>query len=140
VKPDVISASTAKGLVQAAAGQTPDLQVTYHLQGQEMVDAAFNTTADGFDMGPGPWGGGWGWYGVWGGWGAFPADAPTFTFEHPRETVILTVDLADAKQKKLVWRDQATVENASNNEQGDQNQTLQCVQKLFKAYPPKPKK
>ncbi len=140
VKPDVIAALTAKGLTLAAAGQAPDLLVTYHIQGQEVLDATSNTVGDGFDMAPGPWGGGWGWYGGWGGWGAFPEEATTFTSEHPRQMVILTVDLADAKQKKLVWRGQATVENASSNEQGDQKQTSQCVQKLFKAYPPRPKK
>jgi Domain of unknown function (DUF4136) len=137
VKADVIAQLNAKGLQPAAAGQTPDLYVTYHIQGQEMVDATSNT--DAFDMGPGPWGGGWGWYGGWGGWGAFPAEATTTTTEQPRQMVILTIDLADAKQKKLVWRGQATVENASSSEKGDQKQTLQCVQKVFKSYPPKGK-
>jgi hypothetical protein len=33
---------------------------------------------------------------------------------------ILTIDLAGAKQKTLVWRGQGTVENVSNSEKGDQ--------------------
>jgi hypothetical protein len=99
-----------------------------------------NSTTDGFDMGPGPWGGGWGWYGGWGGWGPWTDDSTTFTSEHPRQILILTLDMADAKLKKLVYRGQATVENPSNSESGDQKQTKQCVQKIFKNYPPKPKK
>ena len=85
-------------------------------------------------------GGGWGWNGGWGGWGAFSDDSTTFTSEHPRTILILTVDLADAKANTLVFRGQATVENVSKSESGDEKQTKQCVQKIFKSYPPKPKK
>jgi hypothetical protein len=138
VQADVLAELSAKGLTPAA-GQTPDLLVTYHIQGQEMIDATSNTDSEGFGMGPGPWGGGWGWYGGWGGWGPFNEDSTTFTSEHPRELVILTISMADAKQKMLVWRGQATVESASNTEKGDEKQTKQCVQKLFKSYPPKTK-
>jgi Domain of unknown function (DUF4136) len=139
VKADVIAELQSKGLTLAAAGQTPDLFVTYHIQGQQMMDSTSNRDYEGFDAGPGPWSGGWGWYGGWGGWGDISGDATTFTSESPREMVILTVDLADAKQKKLVWRGQATVENASNSEKGDQKQTKSSVQKMFKSYPPKAK-
>jgi hypothetical protein len=139
VKADVIAELQSKGLTPVAAGQTPDVIVTYHITGQQMMDATSNTDYDGFDMGPGPWGGGWGWYGGWGGWGDVSGDATTFTSEHPREMVILTVDMADAKQKKLVWRGQATVDSASNSEKGDQKQTKSSVQKMFKSYPPKTK-
>jgi Domain of unknown function (DUF4136) len=135
VKPDVIAALNAKGLQQAAREKTPDLLVTYHIQGQETMDQ----TSEGFDSGPGPWGGGWGWYGGWGDWGAWPENSTTYTSEQPREMVILTVDLVDANHKRLLWRGQATVENASNSEKGDAKQTQQCVQKLFKSYPPKSK-
>jgi len=139
VKPDVQAELAAKGLTPVAAGQTPDLLVTYHIQGEQMLDATSNTDYDGFDMAPGPWTGGWGWYGGWGGWGGFPGEATTFTSESPRQMVILTLDMADAKQKKLVWRGQATVESAASSEKGDEKQTKQCVQKLFKSYPPKAK-
>jgi len=138
VKADVIAELTSKGLTQAPAGQAGDVIVTYHIVSQEMMDTVSNT--DGFGTEMGPWGGGWGWYGGWGGWGAWSGDATTFTSEHPREMVILTVDLADGKAKKLVWRGQATVENASTSESGDQKQTKSCVQKMFKSYPPKVKK
>jgi hypothetical protein len=138
VKADAIAELQAKGLTQAAAGQKADLIVTYHMQGQELVDAT--STTDGFGMAAGPWGGGWGWNGGWGGWGAFSDDSTTFTSEHPRTILILTVDLADAKANALVFRGQATVENVSKSESGDEKQTKQCVQKIFKSYPPKPKK
>ena len=59
VKPDVIAQLNAKGLSAVAAGQTPDLIVTYHIQGQKSMNQT--STTDGFDVGPGPWGGGWGW-------------------------------------------------------------------------------
>lgn len=39
----------SKGLTLAAAGQTPDLYITFHMQTQELMDAT--TTDDGF--GPG---------------------------------------------------------------------------------------
>ncbi len=69
VKADAIAELQAKGLTQAAAGQKADLIVTYHMQGQELVDA---TSSDGWirpgQSGPG--GGGCGWGGGWGGWGA----------------------------------------------------------------------
>ena len=125
VKTDVLAQLKAKGLTPAATGQTPDLIATYHIQGQELVDATSPT--DGFDMNPGPWGGGWGWNGGWGGWGGWNADTTTITSEHPRQIIILSIDLADAKLKKLVWRGQATVENVSSSEKGDQKQTLLCV-------------
>jgi hypothetical protein len=137
VKPDVIKALSSKGLTQAASGQTPDVIATFHIQGQELVDA--ETTSDGFDYGAGPWGGGWGYWGGWGGWEAGPIDTTSFTSESPRQIVILTVDLFDAKAKKLIWRGQATVENVSTSEKGDMNQTAKCVEKMFKSYPPKKK-
>jgi len=138
VKTDVIAELTSKGLTQAPAGKPGDLVVTYHIAGQQMIDAT--STTDSFGTGVGPWGGGWGWYGGWGGWGEWSGDATTFTSEHPREMVILMVDLADSKEKKLVWRGQATVENASTSESGDQKQTKSSVQKMFKSYPPRVKK
>jgi len=139
VKADVIAELQTKGLTPVAAGQKPDLIVTYHLQGQELVDAT--STTDGFGLGSGPWGGGWGWYGGWGGWGPWTDDSTTFTSEHPRTILILTIDMADAAQNKtLVFRGQATVENVSKSESGDEKQTKQCVEKIFKNYPPKPKK
>jgi hypothetical protein len=134
IKPEVITALTAKGLQQAASGQAADVVVTFHIRGQEVMDA--DTTSDGWDVGIGPWGGGWGWYGGWGGWDAFPEETTSYTSEHPRQIAILTVDIFDAKSKKLVWRGQATVENVASSEKGDEKQTEKCVQKMFKKFPP----
>jgi hypothetical protein len=139
VKTDVVAELNGKGLTPAAAGQTPDVIVTYHIQGQELIDSTSNTDADGFGWGGGPWGGGWGYYGGWGGWAPFDTDSTTFTSERPREMLILTISIADGKTKTLIWRGQATVDSISNSEKGDEKQTRQCVQKLFKSYPPKKK-
>lgn len=138
IKPDVTAELSQRGLQQVGSGQTPDLVATFHVSGQEMIDA--QTTSDGFDYGPGPWGAGWESFGGWGGWGDWPIDQTSFTTEHPRQIVILTVDLLDARHKKLVWRGQATVEDASNSENGDRKQTEKCIQKMFKGYPPKTSK
>ena len=139
VKADVLADLSAKGLTPAAAGQTPDVIVTYHIRGQELIDSTSDTDSDGFGWGAGPWGGRWGWYGGWGGWGPWGGDSTTFTSERPRELLTLTVSIADAKEKMLVWRGQATVEDVSNSQKGDEKQTRQCVEKLFKSYPPKAK-
>jgi hypothetical protein len=140
VQSDLATELAAKGLTPAAPGQPPDLLITFHITGQELIDTTSNTDADGFGWGAGPWGGGWGWYGGWGGWGGpIDEDATTFTSEHPHDIVILTISMAEAKQKLLVWRGQATIENPSNSQKGDEKQTKQCVQKLFKDYPPKGK-
>lgn len=134
VKSDVLAELASKGLTAVAAGQTPDVIVTYHIQGQELIGTTSNTDGDGFG-----WGGGWGWYGGWGGWGPFDEDSTTFTSEHPHDILMLTISMADAKTKALVWRGQAAVDNPSNSQKGDEKQTKQCVQKLFKDYPPKSK-
>lgn len=131
VKPDVIGELTAKGLQQASAGQTPDVVATYFIHGEQVMDA--QTTTDGFDVGIGPWGGGWGW---WGGWDTYPIDSTSYTSEQPRQILILSVNLLDAKTKKLVWSGQATVEKVSSSEKGDEKQTKKCIDKMFKNYPP----
>jgi hypothetical protein len=48
VKADVIAELQTKGLTPVAAGQKPDLLVTYHIQGQELVDAT--STTDGLGL------------------------------------------------------------------------------------------
>jgi hypothetical protein len=126
------------GLTLAAAGQTPDIYITYHMQTQELMDAT--TTDDGF--GPG-WGWGPGPWGVWGGWGGWGVglgggDIATTT-EQPRTMGILSVDLYDAAKKQLIWRGQATVDSVSNSQNGDEKQTKSSIDKMFKQYPPKSK-
>jgi hypothetical protein len=60
VKADVVIELSSKGLTSVAPGQTPDRVVTYHIQGQELIDTTSNTDSDGFGWGAGPWAGGWG--------------------------------------------------------------------------------
>jgi|HubBroStandDraft_6_1064221.scaffolds.fasta_scaffold419289_1 hypothetical protein len=135
VKSNVDIQLAAKGFTQAAAGQTPDVYVTFHIQTQEVVDAT--TTDDGFGPGWG-WGGGrWGVYGGWGGWGLDGGLDTAITTEQPRTMGILTVDLYDVAQKHLVWRGQATVDSVSNSQSGDEKQVKNSVDKMFKKYPPK---
>jgi hypothetical protein len=135
VQADVIAQLTSKGLQPVASGQMPDIIATYNIHGQEVMDA--QTTSEGFDTGIGPWGGGWGWWGGWGGWDTFPDDGVSYTSERPRQILFLSVNLLDAKNKKLVWSGQATVENVSTSQKGDEDQTRKCVEKMFKRYPPK---
>ncbi len=136
VQADVDAQMAAKGFTLATGSQKPDVYVGYHIVTQEMLDAT--TTADGFGWG---WGGGpWGMWGGWGGWGGWgveggPEIATTTT--EPRTMAILTVDLFDISQNQLVWRGQATVDNVSNSQSGDEKQVKNSVNKMFKQYPPK---
>jgi Domain of unknown function (DUF4136) len=134
VKPDVDAQLAAKGLTMASGNQKPDIYVTYHVQTQELLDSV--TTDDGF--GPG-WGWGGGPWGVWGGWGGWGGDfsGTAMTTEEPRTMGMLSVDLYDVAKKHLVWRGQATVDSVSNSQKGDEKQTKQSVDKMFKQYPPK---
>jgi hypothetical protein len=135
VKSNVDMQLAAKGFTQAAAGQKPDVYVTFHIQTQEVLDAT--TTDDGFGPGWG-WGGGpWGVWGGWGGWGYGELPDTAITTEQPRTMGILTVDLYDVAQKHLVWRGQATVDSVSNSQSGDEKQVKNSVDKMFKKYPPK---
>ncbi len=128
-----------KGLSLAAAGQTPDIYITYHMQTQELMDSTTNEDgfAPGWGWGPGPWGV-WGGWGGWGGWGIGGGDMVT-TSEEPRTMGILSVDLYDTSKKQLIWRGQATVDNVSNSQNGDEKQTKSSIDKMFKQYPPKSK-
>jgi hypothetical protein len=126
------------GLQKVPLSQSPALLVTYHFATQEMIDAT--TTTDGFGWAPGPWPGGWGYWGGWGGWdGGFGEAGPDIstTQEHPRMMGILSVDLADAKAKRLVWRGQATEDSISSTQKGDEKQVRKSVDKMFAHFPPK---
>ncbi len=128
----VDDAMAKKGLRKVAGNQNPDLLVVYNMAGQEVLDST--TTTDGFGWGGG-WGGGWGAWGGWGG-GGFGPDIST-TEQEPRMMGILTVDLVDAKKKQMIWRGQATEDNISNTQKGDEKQVEKSVQKMFDRYPPK---
>jgi hypothetical protein len=135
VQADVNAQLAAKGFTQATGDQKPDIYVAYHLTTQEMVDATTTTDAG---FGGWGWGGGpWGVYGGWGGWGGgFGLPDMATTTEEPRTMGIMTVDLYDVTHSQLVWRGQATVDNVSNSQSGDEKQVKNSVVKMFKKYPP----
>jgi hypothetical protein len=123
------------GLTKVSESQNPALLIAYHFTTQEMMDST--TTTDGFE-----WGGGgpWGRWGSWGGWGGWGGDfGPEFsnTEEHPRMMGILTIDLIDAKMKRLVWRGQATEDTIASTQKGDEKQVKKSVDKMFQHFPPK---
>ena len=126
---DMDSELGKKGLHKVPASQHPNLLVVYHFKTQEVMDST--TTEDGFGWG----GGGWRYWGGWGGWGMDP-DVAT-TSEEPRAMGILTVDLVDAGKKTVVWRGQATEDNVSNTQKGDEKQVRKSVEKMLAKYPPK---
>jgi Domain of unknown function (DUF4136) len=123
------------GLTKISESQNPALLVTFHFTTQEMMDAT--TTTDGFGWGGGgPWGP-WMSWGGWGGWGAEFGPEFSTTQEHPRTMGILTVDLADAKAKRLVWRGEATEDSIASTQKGDEKQVRKSVDKMFEHFPPK---
>ena len=132
VRKDVDAALAEKGLREVSANQNPDLYVYYHIVGQEVMDST--TMDDGF--GWGGMGGGWGMWGGWGGWGGMGGPDFAQTTAQPRMMGILAVDLIDVKEKQLVWRGQATTDDISNKQKGDEKQVLKSVAKMFKQYPP----
>lgn len=92
----------------------------------------------GFGWVGGQWGP-WRYWGGWGGWGDFGEVGPevSTTEERPRPMGILTVDLIDAKAKRLVWRGQATEDSISSTQKGDEKQVRKSVDKMFDHFPPK---
>ena len=127
VEGDVKTALSSKGLQSVPASQTPDLIVTYHFLTQESMESETNY------MGGGGWGG-WGW----GGWGMdMGGDGFSNTTEHPITMGILTVDMMDAKTKRLVWRGQATEDNMSKSSKGEDKDASKAIHKMFDHFPPK---
>jgi hypothetical protein len=130
----VDEALSKAGLQKVSAGQNPALLVTYHFMTQELMDAT--TTTDGFGWAGGPWGP-WSNWGGWGGWGDEIGPTISTTEERPRTMGILTVDLIDAKGKRLVWRGQATEDSVASSQKGDEKQVRKSVDKMFEHFPPK---
>lgn len=107
--------------------------VTYHVHTQEATEA--RTTLDGFEMGEDSWGASDCWDGC--GCGERNDQTPTTHEAAPRNMAILTVDLADARTNKLVWRAQAAIDSVSPTQKGDEKQVEHAVERMFKKYPPK---
>jgi hypothetical protein len=111
----VNKALQAKGLKLVTAN--PDLVVATHAVGKE--EKELYTTGYG---GPYRWGGGMG---------------TTTVNTYIKGT--LAIDLYSAQTKKLAWRGVAT-DTMSDKAEKNAEKVNKAVEKLFKAYPPKPKK
>jgi Domain of unknown function (DUF4136) len=133
VTPAVDAQLAAKGIKKAGAGQKPDLWVAYHVQTQESPDS--EATLDGFGVGPDKWGLSDCWDGC--GWGEHDNHSNDVSALAPHMMAILTLDLADARKMKLVWRGQAIVDSVSSSQRRDEKQVEKAVEKMFKKYPPK---
>ncbi|MHB1698902.1 MAG: DUF4136 domain-containing protein [Acidobacteriaceae bacterium] len=137
---DVNAALARKGLTKVAASQHPDLKVVYHFTTQEVMNSS--TTSDGFGWGGGDFGG-WGGMGGFGGWGdgMGMGDGGMITTESVPQTMgILTVDLVETKSNQVIWRGQATEDNVSSKQSGDEKQVEKSVDKMFDKFPPKESK
>ncbi len=111
----------AKGLTKVDSN--PDMWVVYSNSIHDQKEVVGNN----YGFGPA-----WGW-GYWG--------APTQTTYNTYVTKIgtLVVELADAKNKQILWRGNAT-DTISDNSNKNISNLDKAVAKLFKGYPPKEKK
>jgi hypothetical protein len=110
----------AKGLTKVDSN--PDVWVVYSnsIKDQKQV------VGNGYGFGPG-----WGW----GGWGPDQVTYNTYV----TKIGTLVVELADAKNKQLLWRGSVT-DTISDNSNKNINNLNKAVNKLFQNYPPKDKK
>ncbi|HKD85814.1 MAG TPA: DUF4136 domain-containing protein [Terriglobales bacterium] len=110
----------AKGLTKVDSN--PDMWAVYSnsIKDQKQV------VGTGYGFGPG-------WY--WGGWG--PDQVTYNTYVTKMGTLV--VELADAKNKQLLWRGSAT-DTISDNSNKNINNLNKAVSKLFQNFPPKEKK
>ncbi len=127
----VKDALTKRNMKIVPISQSPDLIATYHFLTQESVET--DTTYDG--MG----GGGWGMEGMGMGGMGMGMGGMGFsnTSQQPITIGILSVDLIDAKTKKLVWRGQATEDNVIQPSKKEKKEVVKAVDKMFKHFPPK---
>jgi hypothetical protein len=122
IKSAVNAALAAKGWTQVASGGDVSIVAMEMTQNQQTL----NTFYDGM-------GGGWGWRRFGGGFG----EATTTTETYKVGTVV--VDLFDAKTKELVWRGSSS-DTLSNNSDKNIKNLDKGVDKMFKHFPPGPKK
>ena len=110
----------AKGLTKVDAN--PDMWVVY----SNSIHDQKEVIGTGYAFGPA-----WGW-GYWG-----PGTVSYNTYVTKQGTLV--VELADAKDKELLWRGSAT-DTISDNSNKNINTLNKAVNKLFQNYPPKEKK
>jgi hypothetical protein len=93
--------------------QTPDLLLTYHVGLKEKVDVS-------------SYGYRWGWYG--------PSSVDVWQYTEGT----LAVDFIDGGSKDMVWRGYAV--EVVGDPKNQEKRINAAVKKLFKKFPPKPKK
>ena len=122
------AAMAAKGFTKSEAN--PDVFVVYHVAFDKQKD--ISTFSSGYGGGYGPYG--WGW-------GGGMSTGTTSTQVRDILVGTLVVDMADAKDKKVVWRGMGTKEiNTTAKPEKRDKSITEAVNKIFKNYPPKQKK
>jgi hypothetical protein len=121
---DIQSGLEKKGWQAAPEGQA-DAEVLIH--GATKQRHNLNTFYTGM-------GGGWGWRGF-GGMGM--ATANTSVSDYTEGTLL--VDIYDAHTKQLIWRGTA-VDEINSKQEKREKQMKKASEKLFKKFPPEPKK
>jgi hypothetical protein len=118
-----------KGLTKVS-GETADLVVTY----QAAIDREKQWNS--YSTGDGMWG-----YGRWGGWGGYGGMSTTTTTSETINIGTVDVDIYDAAAKNQIWKGQASKTLGSGKDPAKVNKNLnKAMAKLFKKYPPPPKK
>jgi hypothetical protein len=117
---------TAKGMSKVEAN--PDVFVVYHVAFDTQKDISTYSSGGGY----GPYG--WGWGGGW-------AGGTTSTQVRDILVGTLVIDVADAKKSQVAWRGMGVkeVQTQASPEKRDKS-INEAVKKIFKNYPPKPKK
>jgi hypothetical protein len=118
IKSAVNSALAAKGFMEVPSGGDLSVMAMETTKNQQTLDTFYN----GF-------GGGW----RWGGFG----DATTTTDTYKVRTLV--IDLFDTNTKKLEWRGSAS-DTLSNKSEKNIDNLDKGVEKMFKKFPPEPKK
>jgi Domain of unknown function (DUF4136) len=108
----------AKGLTMVDSN--PDLWVVY----SNSIHDQKQVVGTGYTFGP-AWGWGWGWGG-----------APTTYNTYVTKLGTLVVEIADAKDKRLLWRGSAT-NTITDNSNKNINNLDKALNKLFQNFPPK---
>jgi len=115
-----------------SASENPDLYVTYHFSTRETSD--LETYGYGFGGGWGGMGmGGWGWGGMGMGMGGMNYSQ---TRQVPRVVGYLTLDLIDARSKKIIWRGEAMEDDVTKGGNAEEKQVADSVYKMLQRYPP----
>ena len=119
IKEAVDVALTAKGWTPVASGGDVSVVAIEMTKNQQSLDTFYN----GF-------GGGWRWGGGFG---------DETTTVHNYKVGTLVVDLFDAKTKTIIWRGSSS-DTLSNKSEKNIDNLDKGVEKMFKKFPPEPKK